>query len=78
MAAFSLTQDMKSHSVFVALATNHSNLKIAGFFKVARSFVFMVKKNVLSMVKREREKHSIQSEIIMKGVCPGQSEQANN
>lgn len=75
MAAFSLTQDMKSHSVFVALATNHSNLKIDSFFKVARSFVFMVKKNAWL---REREKHSIQLEIIMKGVCPGQSEQANN
>lgn len=39
MKIMKLTQQMKSHAVIVALLAEHSDLEIARFLKVERSFV---------------------------------------
>lgn len=64
-----LTQEMKRHAVIVAIHAEHSDVEIARFLKVARSFVNKVRKeleasggDVLSVAKRK--KHSQRSDII--------------
>lgn len=37
-----LTEEMKRHAVTVSLTEEHSDLKIAAFLKLARSFVFKI------------------------------------
>jgi hypothetical protein len=44
MTDIQLTQEMKRHAVIVALNAKHSDLEISRFLKVARSFVFKVRR----------------------------------
>ena len=68
MADTQLTQEMKRHAVIVALKAEHSDLEISRFLKVARSFVYKVRKELeakngnVSPVSKCK-KHSKRSDI---------------
>ena len=69
MADINITQEMKRHAVIVAIMAEHSDLQIAQFLKVARSFVFKVLKELkdkngqISPVAK-RKKHQQRSDSI--------------
>ena len=46
MADNKLTHEMKRHAVIVAIMAQHTDLQIAQFLKVARSFVYKVRKEL--------------------------------
>ena len=61
MADIKLTLQMKRHAIIIALKSEHSDLEIANFLKVARSFVHKVRKeleasdgNVSPVAKRKK------------------------
>ena len=41
-----LTNEMKRHAVIMVLKTDHEDLEIARFFRVARSFVHKIPKDL--------------------------------
>ena len=58
-----LTQEMKRHAVIVSLKAGHKDLEIARFLKVARSFVYKVRKELEAQDGKvspvaKRKKHS--------------------
>lgn len=48
VAAYSLTQDIKTQALLVTLDTGHSDLEITTFFVVAKSLVFWVRKELMA------------------------------
>ena len=60
-----LTNEMKKHTVIVALKADHGDSEIALFFRVARSFVHKIHKElekenycVMSVSKRKKTSHT--------------------
>lgn len=47
MEVYKLKQEMKRHAVLVVLAAHHSDLEIANFLKVAKSFVYRVQAELM-------------------------------
>lgn len=69
MADSQLTQEMKRHAVIVALHAQHSDVEIARFLKVARSFVHKVRKELEASAGQvspvaKRKKHSQRSDRV--------------
>ena len=61
-----LTNEMKRQVVIVSLKVDHGDLEIARFLRVARSFVYKIRKewekekeNVISVSKRKKNRKNI-------------------
>lgn len=46
MTASNMIQEMSKHAILVVVAINHSELEIASFLKVTRSFMFKVRNDL--------------------------------